>query len=127
MALSHVSWTGPYTGLVFYRNERSHAQGVNTMNKKLVSAVIGVGIAAFAMSKAASAHVDIGVGIGIPVVPTYVEPAPVYVAPPPVAVGYWQGDDGWRERQWRRREWREHEWREHEWREHHGGGWRDRD
>ena len=95
------------------------------MNKKLVAALFGVGIAALAMSKAASAHVDLAVGIGIP---AYVAPEPVYVAPPQVAyapapVGYWGGyDNGWRQREWRRREWREHEGREHEWREHHGWG-----
>ena len=100
------------------------------MNKKIFAAVIGVGIAALAMSKAASAHVDLAVGIGIPAAPVYVEPQVAY-APPPVAVGYWNGDDGWREREWRRREWREHEWREHEWREHawreHHGWGRDDD
>jgi hypothetical protein len=96
------------------------------MNKKLVAAVLGVGIAALAMSKAASAHVDLAVGIGFPSpvvvapAPVYVAPQPAYVAPAPVAVGYWRGDDGWREREWRRREWREHEWREREWRGHRG-------
>lgn len=96
------------------------------MNKKLVAAVFGVGIAALAMSKAASAHVDLAVGIGFPSpvvvapAPVYVAPQPEYVAPAPVAVGYWRGDDGWREREWRRREWREHEWREREWRGHRG-------
>ena len=93
------------------------------MNKKLVAAVLGAGIAALAMSKAASAHVDLAVGIGIPAAPVYVAPPEVVYAPPPVAVGYYGGDDGWREREWHRREWREHEWREHEWREHHDRGW----
>ena len=76
------------------------------MNKKLVTAVIGIGVAALGMSKAASAHVDLAVGIGIPG-PAYIAPEPVYVAPPQVAyapVQYWRGDDGWREREWRRRE-----------------------
>ncbi len=93
------------------------------MNKKIFATVIGVGIAALAMSNAASAHVDVAVGIGFPMAaPVYVAPPQVAYAPPPVAVGYWGGDDGWREHEWRRREWREHEWREHEWHEHHGWG-----
>jgi len=96
------------------------------MNKKLVAVVFGAGMAALAMSKAASAHVNLAVGIGFPSpvvvapAPVYVAPAPAYVAPAPVAVGYWRGDDGWREREWRRREWREHEWRAREWHGHRG-------
>lgn len=93
------------------------------MNKKLIGALIG--LAVLGASTAASARVDLAIGVGFPgavyapAQPVYVAPQPAYVAP----VGYWRGDDGWREREWRRREWREHQWREHEWRERRWGGY----
>jgi len=97
------------------------------MNKKILSAILGVAV--LAASTAASAHVDVAIGLGVPgavyapAEPVYVTPPPVAYAPTPVAVAY-DGYDDWRARQWReRREWREREWRRHEWREHE---WRER-
>ena len=88
------------------------------MNKKILGAVLGVGI--LAVSAAASAHVDVAVGLVVP--GAVYAPQPTYVAPAPVAVAY-GGYDDWRARESREREWRRHEWREHEW---HEREWHDR-
>jgi hypothetical protein len=89
------------------------------MNKKILGAVLGLGV--LMASAAASAHVDVAVGIGVP--GGYYAPAqPVYVAPRPAYVGYGYGD-GWREREWRREQWRHEQWRREHGRERRGYGY----
>jgi hypothetical protein len=97
------------------------------MNKKILGAVLGLGV--LMTSAAASAHVDVAVGIGVPggygggYGGGYYAPAqPVYVAPQPAYVGYGYGD-GWREREWRREQWRHEQWRREHGRERRGYGY----
>jgi hypothetical protein len=84
------------------------------MNKKILGAVLGLGV--LMASAAASAHVNVAVGIGVP--GAYVAPQPAYVVNGDYGYGY---HDGWRERE-RRREWRHEQWRHERWHEHHGYG-----
>jgi hypothetical protein len=97
------------------------------MNKKILGAILGVGV--LVASASASAHVDVAVGIGVPGV--YAAPQAVYGGPP-VAVAY-GGDGGgygyddrreraWRHHEWREQQWRREAWREHRWQERHGWG-----
>ena len=52
------------------------------MNKKILSAILGVAV--LAASTAASAHVDVAIGLGVHGA-VYAPTEPAYVAPPPVA------------------------------------------